>query len=155
MCASLVVWNGIHWCGLVPTVIDWHVCQLLLSLQKETTVPNEEVQRWYGEQQSLLRRTEPQIIQPVAVLCTNNFHSAMDQPFHSIMPHNITINELLFTVFVYNSNYVLDITATAVTYFNVLFLAGIRFLVVYSTSRFPFSFFLLYCLLLLSVFLIL
>jgi hypothetical protein len=129
-------------------------------LQKESTVPNEEVQRWYGwlgEQQSLLPllRTEPQIIQPVAALRTNNFHSVMDQPFHSIMPHNITINELLFTVFVYKSNYVLDTTATAVTYFNMLFLAGVRFLVVYSTSRFPFSFFLLCCLLLLSVFLIL
>jgi hypothetical protein len=112
---------------------------------------------WLGEEQSLLPllRTEPQIIKPVATLHTNNFHSAMDQPFHSVMPHNITINELLFTVFVYNSNYVLHTRATAVTYFNMLFLAGIRFLVIYSTTRFPFSFFLLCCLLLLSVFLIL
>jgi hypothetical protein len=76
-----------------------------VSLQKETTVPNEEAQRWYGwsgEQQSLLPllRTEPQIIQPVASLHTNNFHLARDQLFYSTMPYNIIINELLFTVFV-------------------------------------------------------
>jgi len=45
-------------------------------------------------------RTEPQIIQPAASLHTNNFHSARDQLFYTIMPYNITINELLFTVFV-------------------------------------------------------
>jgi hypothetical protein len=91
-----MVWNGVRWCGLVPTVINWHVCQLhalaAISLEKETTVPIKEAQRWYrwlGEQQSLLSllRTEPQIIQPVTSRDQQLITSAVLQ-HHAIQYHN-------------------------------------------------------------------
>lgn len=106
--SCVCVIGGVEWCPLVWSGANCYRLTCLstaVSLQKEITVPNEEVQRWYGwlgEQQSLLPLlwTEPQIIQPVASLHTNKFPSARDHLLYSIMPYNITINELLFTVFV-------------------------------------------------------
>ena len=153
VCVSLVVWNGVCWCGLVPANCYRLAClSVAVPPHKETTVPNQEAQRWYGwsgEQQNLLPllRTEPQIIQPVALLCTNNFHSARDQLFCSFMPNNVTINELfVITVTMFFTNQPLQLlTSTCFFLLALGFLSstvppGFRF----RSSFFAASFFFLF-----------
>jgi len=159
-CVCVCVIGGVEWCLLVWSGAS-QLLQTGMFVNCCTTSWRNHSTKWRGpEMVWLVRRTAKPLApaekwtsdHPACCLAMYKQLSLCKGPavlqLHAKQCHNQR------TV-CYNSNYVLHKTATAVTYFNMLFLAGIRFLVVYSTSRFPFSFFLLCCLLLLSVFLIL
>jgi hypothetical protein len=101
----------IHWwCGMVPVGVVWcRLACLSTSLENETAVPTGEIQRWngsLGQQQSLmpLLRNEPPIVQPVALLHTNNSH--LPQHHATRYCNQRTVSR----TFCYNSNNVPDHT---------------------------------------------